>query len=314
HLVTRAVGGAGLVMVEATGVSPEGRISPADLGIWNQRQQQAYVPITDALKRYGAVPAIQLAHAGRKAATDAPWRGGGPLAPEQGGWQPVGPSAVAFDEAHPVPHELTVEGIDAVVADFAAAARRALAAGFQVVEVHGAHGYLLSEFLSPRANHRTDSYGGDFGNRARLPLRVLDAVREVWPDELPVLFRISGTDWLPEGEGWTGEDTVRLAKELLAHGVDLLDVSSGGNAPVKPPVAPGFQVPYAAAVKRQTDLPVAAVGLITEPRQAEEIVATGQADAVFLGRELLRNPYWPRHAARQLGANPGWPAQYARAG
>ncbi|MGH3648449.1 MAG: tRNA-dihydrouridine synthase, partial [Micromonosporaceae bacterium] len=208
---------------------------------------------------------------------------------------------------------LTTEQIARVVADFAAAARRARQAGFDVVEVHGAHGYLLGEFLSPHSNHRTDAYGGSFENRSRLALEVVDAVREVWPDELPVLFRISATDWLPDDGGWTGEDTVRLAKELLAHGVDLLDVSSGGNAAgVSIPVGPGFQVPYATAVKQQTDLPVAAVGMITEPRQAERIVA-GEADAVLLGRELLRNPYWPRHAARELGAESDWPRQYRRA-
>ncbi|GAB2918664.1 NADH:flavin oxidoreductase/NADH oxidase [Micromonospora polyrhachis] len=314
HLASRAVGGAGLILVEATAVAPEGRISPGDLGLWNDRQQTAFVRITDFLKRSGTVPGIQLAHAGRKAGTAAPWLGGAPLAPEHGGWQPVGPSPVAYDERYPVPHELTVGEIPQVVADFAAAARRALAAGFQVVEVHGAHGYLIGEFLSPHSNRRTDAYGGSFENRTRFALEVVDAVRAVWPADLPVLFRISATDWLPAGDGWTGEDTVRFAKELLAHGVDLLDVSTGGNAAgVRVPTGPGYQVSYAEAVARDTDLPVAAVGLITEPEQAEAIVASGQAHAVLLGRELLRNPYWPRQAAHQLGVAAGWPDQYLRA-
>ena len=314
HLASRAVGGAGLILVEATAVAPEGRISPADLGLWNERQQAAFVRITDFLKRSGTVPGIQLAHAGRKAGTDAPWRGGAPLTPGQGGWQPVGPSPVAYDERHQVPHELSVEEIKQVVADFAAATRRALAAGFQVVEVHGAHGYLIGEFLSPHSNHRTDSYGGSFENRIRFALEVVDAVRAVWPADLPVLFRISATDWLSDGQGWTGDDTVRFAKELLSHGVDLLDVSTGGNAAgVRVPVGPGYQVPFAETVARNTDLPVAAVGLITDPEQAEAIVASGQADAVLLGRELLRNPYWPRQAAHRLGAAAGWPDQYQRA-
>ncbi len=314
HLTTRATGGAGLIFVEATAVSPEGRISPADLGLWNERQQQAYVRIAEFLKRRGTVPGIQLAHAGRKASTDAPWRGGKALTPEQGGWQPVGPSPIAYDDKHPVPHELTAEETAGIVSDFAAAAERALAAGFQVVEIHGAHGYLIGEFLSPHSNHRTDQYGGSFDNRARFALEVVDAVRAIWPDDLPVLFRISGTDWLPDGQGWTAEDTVRFAKELLAHGVDLLDVSSGGNAAgVRIPLSPGYQVPLATAVKQQTDLPVAAVGLITEPAQAEAIVAHGEADAVLLGRELLRSPYWPRLAARELGVASAWPEQYRRA-
>ncbi len=314
HLASRAVGGTGLILVEATAVSPEGRISPGDLGLWNGRQQQAFLRIVDFMKAAGAVPGIQLSHAGRKASTDAPWRGGGPLGPENGGWTPVGPSPLAFKDGHPAPTELTRDEIGRIVADFAAAARRARAAGFEVVEVHGAHGYLISEFLSPLVNRRTDEYGGSFENRARFALEVVDAVRAEWPDELPVFFRISATDWLPDGTGWEVEDTVRLAEDLLAHGVDLLDVSTGGNVPgVRIPVGPDYQVPYAAAVKERTGMPTAAVGLITEPRQAEAIVAEGRADAVLLGRELLRNPYWPRYAARELGAAAGWPEPYLEA-
>ncbi|MFC0864064.1 NADH:flavin oxidoreductase/NADH oxidase [Sphaerimonospora cavernae] len=319
HLASRAVGGAGLIMVEATAVTPEGRISPADLGLWNERQQQAFTRITRFVREHGAVPGIQLGHAGRKASTDRPWRGGAPVGPEAYGWQPVAPSPIPFADGHPVPAELTVERIGELVEAFAAAARRALAAGFQVVEIHGAHGYLINEFLSPYSNHRTDAYGGSFENRTRFALEVVDAVRAVWPDDLPVFFRVSATDWLTENpeddrEGWTADDTVRLAKELLAHGVDLLDTSTGGNAAgARIPVGPGYQVPFAAKVKAESDLPVSAVGMITEARQAEEIVASGRADAVMLGRELLRSPYWPNIAAGELGASPRRPIQYHRA-
>ncbi|GII01691.1 NADH:flavin oxidoreductase/NADH oxidase [Planobispora takensis] len=322
HLGARAVGGAGLIITEATAVAPEGRISPADLGLWNDRQQEGFARITAFLREHGAVPGIQLAHAGRKASTDRTWLGGAPVGPDRHGWQPVGPSPLAFADGYPVPAELSVDEIGRIVEGFASAARRALAAGFQVAEVHGAHGYLINEFLSPHTNRRTDAYGGSYENRTRFALEVVDAVRAVWPDGLPVFFRISATDWLTENpedgrEGWTGDDTVRFAKDLLAHGVDLLDTSTGGNAPnARIPAGPGYQVPFAARVKAETDLPVAAVGLITEARQAEEIVASGQADAVLLGRELLRNPYWPNLAARELaelGAAARWPDQYHRA-
>ncbi|GAA2071857.1 NADH:flavin oxidoreductase/NADH oxidase [Actinomadura alba] len=320
HLGTRAVGGAGLILVEATAVTPEGRISPADLGLWNDRQQQAFARIADFLREQGAVAGIQLAHAGRKASTDRTWRGGGPIGlDEELGWRPVAPSALPFTGAHTTPAELSVDQIRGLVEDFRAAARRALAAGFQVVEVHGAHGYLINEFMSPFTNHRTDAYGGSFENRIRFALEVVDAVREVWPDDLPVFFRVSATDWLTENpedgrEGWTADDTVRLAKELLVHGVDLLDTSSGGNAPgARIATGPGYQVPFAAHVKAETDLPTAAVGLITEPRQAERIIESGQADAVLLARELLRDPYWPNRAADELGATPRRPDQYHRA-
>ncbi|MER7790590.1 NADH:flavin oxidoreductase/NADH oxidase [Streptomyces sp. NPDC097640] len=319
HYTSRAVGGTGLVLVEATAVSPEGRISPADLGLWNDTQTDAFRRITAFLKAHGTTPGIQLAHAGRKASTDRPWLGGGPVAEDRGGWQPLGPSPVPFDEGHPVPEELTADQIREVVAQFAEAARRALAAGFEVAEVHGAHGYLIGEFLSPYSNHRTDEYGGSFENRTRFALEVVDAVRAVWPDELPLFFRISATDWLTEDDsderqGWTADDTVRFARELKAHGVDLLDVSTGGNAArVRIPTGPGYQVPFAARIKAETGLPVAAVGLITEPEQAEKIVANDEADAVLLGRELLRDPYWARRAARELGAAVTAPSQYGRA-
>ncbi|MCC5036812.1 NADH:flavin oxidoreductase/NADH oxidase [Streptomyces sp. WAC 00631] len=320
HYASRAVGGTGLILVEATAVSPEGRISPGDLGLWNDRQAEAFRRITGLLEDQGTVPGIQLAHAGRKASTALPWQGGAPLSAPEGGWRPLGPSPLPFDEGHPVPAELSVRQIDEVVRQFAEAARRALAAGFRVAEVHGAHGYLIGEFLSPHSNRRTDAYGGSYENRIRLALRVVDAVREVWPDGLPVLFRVSATDWLAENgadgsAGWTVDDTVRLAADLRAHGVDLLDVSSGGNAPrVRIPTGPGYQVPFAERVRTRTGMPVAAVGEITGARQAEEILTAGRADAVLLGRELLRDPYFARRAARELGAAAPVPVPYLRAG
>ncbi|QWB27419.1 MULTISPECIES: NADH:flavin oxidoreductase/NADH oxidase [Streptomyces] len=312
HYAARAAGGTGLIIVEATAVSPEGRISPYDLGIWNDTQVEAFRRITRFLAAQGTVPAIQLAHAGRKASTDQPWKGGAPVGPEAYGWDSVAPSPLAFDEKHPVPAELTVEQIKDVVAQFVAAARRALAAGFEIAEIHGAHGYLINEFLSPYSNHRTDAYGGSYENRVRFALEVVDAVREVWPQDKPLFFRISATDWLEDG-GWSADDTVRFAADLRAHGVDLLDVSSGGNASdARIPTGPGYQVPFAARVKAETPLPVAAVGLITDAEQAEKILANGEADAVLLGRELLRNPSWARHAARELGGEVRVPDQYHR--
>jgi 2,4-dienoyl-CoA reductase-like NADH-dependent reductase (Old Yellow Enzyme family) len=312
HYAARATGGTGLIIVEATAVAPEGRISPYDLGLWNDTQVEAFRRITGFLRTQGTVPAVQLAHAGRKASTDRPWRGGAPVGPDAYGWQPVAPSAVPFDEKHPVPDELTVEQIRAVVGQFAEAARRALAAGFEVVEIHGAHGYLINEFLSPHSNRRTDAYGGSYENRIRFALEVVDAVRAVWPQDKPLFFRVSATEWLEE-DGWTADDTVRLAAELRAHGVDLLDVSTGGNASgVRIPVGPGYQVPFAARVRDEARMPVAAVGLITEPEQAEKILANGEADAVLLGRELLRTPSWARQAARELGGEVHVPEQYHR--
>lgn len=301
HYASRAVGGSGLVFFEATGVSAEGRISPYDLGLWNDTQMRALARIVDQIREHGAVAGIQLAHAGRKASTDKPWNGGAPLTEEEGAWQPLGPSPIPFDEGHPVPHELTRDELRGIAAQFAEAAKRSLEAGIEVVEVHGAHGYLLSSFLSPFANHRDDEYGGSFENRVRFPLEVVDAVRAVWPKSLPVFFRISATDW-NDDEGWTVDDTVSFAPLLAEHGVDLLDASTGGNIPdVRIPTGPGYQVEFASRVKNETRLPTAAVGLITEPAQAAKILADGQADAVLLGRELLRDPYWPRRAARDLG-------------
>ena len=311
HYAARAAGGTGLILVEATAVAPEGRISPADLGIWNDTQVEAFRRIVRFLEERGTVPGIQIAHAGRKASTDRPWRGGAPIAPDtEEGWQPVGPSPVPFGEQHTVPTELTVDQIKEIVGQFADAARRAREAGFKVVEIHGAHGYLIGEFLSPHSNRRTDAYGGSFENRARLALEVTDAIRAVWPDELPLFFRISATDWLDEG-GWTVDDTVRFAGLLKEHGVDLLDVSSGGNVSgIRIPTGPGYQVPFAARVKEESPLPVAAVGLITEPAQAEKILANGEADAVLLGRELLRDPSWALRAARELGGEVRVPDPY----
>ncbi|MFF9090178.1 NADH:flavin oxidoreductase/NADH oxidase [Streptomyces sp. NPDC014991] len=312
HYAARATGGTGLIVTEATAVSPEGRISPYDLGLWNDTQVEAFRRITRFLVAQGTVPAVQLAHAGRKSSTERTWKGGAPIGPEARGWQPLGPSAVPFDERHPVPTELTTEQIGEIVEQFAAAARRARAAGFEIVEVHGAHGYLINEFLSPHSNHRTDAYGGSYENRTRFALEVVDAVREVWPEDKPVFFRISATDWLQDG-GWTVEDTVRFARDLHAHGIDLLDVSTGGNAAgVTIPTGQGYQVPFAARVKAETPLPVAAVGLITEAEQAQKILANGEADAVLLGRELLRNPYWARQAARELGGEIRVPDPYHR--
>lgn len=319
HLFSRAAGGAGLILLEATAVAPEGRITPGCLGLWNDTQMEALKRVTRFLEDHDVVPAIQLAHSGRKGSSAAPWKGGGPVGAEEHGWPTVGPSAVAYGD-FPVPHELTVDEVQALVRKFAEAAERALEAGFKVAEVHGAHGFLINSFLSPHSNHRTDAYGGSFERRARFALEVVDAVRAVWPDELPVFFRTSATDWLsaenPDDnrQGWTGEDTVRLAEELTEHGVDLLDVSSGGIAPdARIATGPGYQVPYAAAVRAQTKMPVGAVGLITEPRQAEEILASGQADAVLLGRELLRDPHWPHRAAKELVVAANWPDSYGYA-
>ncbi|UNO43317.1 NADH:flavin oxidoreductase/NADH oxidase [Streptomyces sp. MST-110588] len=321
HLAARAVGGTGLIITEVTAVSPEGRVSPYDLGLWNDTQTEAFRRITRFLKSQGTVPGIQIAHAGRKASTERTWVDrGSPLAPGVGhGWLPVGPSPLPFDERHTTPRELTTEEIAEIVGKFAAAARRALDAGYEVVEIHGAHGYLINQFLSPHTNRRTDEYGGSYENRTRFALEVVDAVRAVWPEELPVLFRISATDWLSENtqderEGWTAEDTVRFAADLLDHGVDLLDTSTGGIAPnARIPAGPDYQVPFAERVKKEAGLAVGTVGLITEPRQAEKIIADGRADVVLIGRELLRDPYFARRAARELGVETAMPQPYHRA-
>ncbi len=311
HLGSRAVGGAGLVVVEATAVSPEGRISPDDSGIWSDVHAEAFVPITRFIREQGSVAGIQLAHAGRKGSCTPPWLGGGPLGLEACGWQPLAPSAVHFDVGHPVPRALTLDELDEIEGQFRAAARRAFLAGFQVVELHMAHGYLLHEFLSPLVNFRNDDYGGSLENRLRFPLRVARAVREEWPDELPLFVRISATDWV-EG-GWDIDQSVLLARRLKEIGVDLIDCSSGFAVPDEPiPFGPGFQVPFAARIRTEAGIASGAVGCITEPAQAEQIVATGQADAVLLGRQMLRDPYWPLHAAKTLGVDMDWPNQYLR--
>lgn len=321
HLAARATGGTGLIVTEATAISPEGRISPYDLGIWNDTQVAAFRRITAFLKSQGTVPGIQLSHAGRKASTERTWVDRGrQITPDQPyGWTPSGPSAIAFGESSTVPKELTTSDIREIVQQFADAAERALAAGFEVAEIHGAHGYLIHQFLSPHSNHRTDEYGGSFEGRTRFALEVVEAVRAVWPENLPVFFRVSATDWLTENpederDGWTADDTVRLAKELQARGVDLMDVSTGGNAPdAKIETGPHYQVPFAERVRNETGMPVAAVGLITDPERAQDVIASGQADAVLLGRELLRNPYWARHAAATLDGEVPTPVQYHRA-
>ncbi len=313
HLGSRAVGGAGLVMTEATAVLPDARISPADTGLWNDEQADAFRRIAAFIKRQGAVPGIQLAHAGRKASTAIPWEGGAPLGPDQGGWPIWGPSPVPFDLDDPVPRQIEGDEFRRIRDAFAAAAVRARGAGFEVVEIHMAHGYLMHSFLSPLSNRRDDEYGGSWENRVRFPLEVAGAVRGAWPEAFPVFVRISATDWV-EG-GWDLPQSIRFARELKKIGVDLVDGSSGGIVhDAKIPAAPGYQVPFAAAVRREAGIATAAVGLITEPEQAEKIVASGDADAVFLAREFLRQPYWPLHAARRLGADIDyWPVSYLRA-
>ncbi len=312
HLGSRAVGGAALVMVEATAVTPEGRISPYDSGIWSDSHAEAFQPITAFVKSQGAAVGIQIAHAGRKASTDVPWRGGKPLSPEAGGWQPVAPSALPFAEGYAKPHELSEWEIDEVVGCFAEAARRAERAGFDVVEIHMAHGYLLHEFLSPLSNRRSDRYGGDLTGRLSVPLKVAAAVRETFPAHLPVFVRISSTDWVENG--WDLEQSIVFARELKNAGIDLIDCSSGGNvAGASIPIAPGYQVPFAAAIRKRAGIKTGAVGMITDPHQAEQLIAHGDADAVLLGRELLRDPYWPLRAARALGVDVSYPVQYERA-
>ena len=311
HLGSRAVGGAGLVCVEATGVSPEGRISPGDTGLWSEEHARAFAPVASFIKSQGARAAIQLAHAGRKASTEVPWRGGKPLSEEQGAWQTLAPSAVPFGD-WPAPREMTRDDIEVVIRQFADAARLASDAGFEVVELHMAHGYLLHEFLSPLSNRREDEFGGSLENRARFPLSVAEAVRNVWPEALPLFARISATDWVKGG--WDLEQSVVLSRWLKERGVDLIDCSTGGLVPgALIPVAPGYQVPFAERIRAEAGVATGAVGLITEPEQAEEIIASGKADVVFLARAELRDPYWPLHAAKRLGAPAPWPVQYGRA-
>jgi 2,4-dienoyl-CoA reductase-like NADH-dependent reductase (Old Yellow Enzyme family) len=312
HLGSRAVGGAGLVMTEASAVEPRGRISPADLGVWKQEHIDFLTRIAGFLRRQGSVAGIQLAHAGRKASTRPPWEGGG-VAPEAaGGWQPVAPSALPFQPGDPAPAELTRADIGRLVETFAAAAQRALQAGFQVVEIHAAHGYLIHQFLSPLSNRRSDEYGASFENRIRFALEVAAAVRAVWPASLPLFVRISATDWV-EG-GWDIDESVELARRLGVLGVDLIDCSSGGLAPQQQiRLGPGYQVPFAERIRRESGVLTGAVGLITAPPQANEIVRSGQADLVLLAREFLRDPYFPLHAGKALGGEIRPPVQYGRA-
>ena len=312
HLGSRAVGGAALVMAEATAVNPEGRISPGDCGLWNDAQAEAFAPIAEFIAAQGAVPAIQLGHAGRKASVDPPWLGGGAVAAASGGWQPCAPSPVPFDSGSREPRELSVAELDQICTEFEMSAQRALHAGFQVVEVHMAHGYLLHQFLSPLSNRRNDAFGGSLENRMRFPLQVAGRVRDIWPQDLPVMVRISATDWVDGG--WDLTQSLELCRQLKELGIDMIDCSSAGLIPdAVIPVAPGFQTPLAAKIRDEVGIATGAVGLITSPAQAEQIVSTELADVVLLARELLRDPYWPMHAARELKAEHVWPVQYERA-
>jgi 2,4-dienoyl-CoA reductase-like NADH-dependent reductase (Old Yellow Enzyme family) len=316
HLGSRAIGGAALIITEANAVSPEGRISPSDLGIWKDDHIPQLKRITDFLHEHGAYAGTQLAHAGRKASMSVPWEQNRTVPPSEGGWQTVAPSAIRFSDTYPLPTALDRAGMDKIVADFTAATHRALAAGFDLVEVHAAHGYLLHQFLSPLSNHRTDEYGGSFDNRVRFPLEVIRAVRTAWPQHLPLFVRISATDWAPEslGPSWDLPQSVAFAKLMKQEGVDLVDVSTSGNHPAQQiPVGPGYQVHHAETIRHEAAIPTAAVGMITEPAQADQIIRTGQADLVLLARELLRNPYWPLHAAATLRQQTTWPVQYVRA-
>ncbi|TLU99395.1 NADPH dehydrogenase NamA [Dyadobacter luticola] len=312
HLGSRAVGGAGLIIAEATAVSPEGRISPEDLGIWKDEHIEKLKQITDFISAQGTVAGIQLAHAGRKASTFPAWKGRGQVPLDQGGWKTVSASSVPFHEKEDAPLELDQDGVDKVISDFAEAATRALAAGFQVIEIHAAHGYLIHQFLSPLSNKRTDSYGGSFENRIRIFVQIIEAIKKVWPEELPIFVRISATDWADGG--WNADEATRLAQILTDLKVSLIDVSSGGLAAhQKIPVGPSYQVPFSARIKKETNALTGAVGLITEAKQAEDILQNGEADLIVMARELLRDPYFPLHAAHQLGDDITWPVQYDRA-
>jgi 2,4-dienoyl-CoA reductase-like NADH-dependent reductase (Old Yellow Enzyme family) len=312
HLGSRAVGGAGLIILEATAVSPEGRISPHDLGIWKDEHLEKLSEITRFLKEHGAVPGVQLAHAGRKASVSRPWEGNVLVGLEDGGWQTVSASAIPFSKTYSTPVALGEAGIEKVKQDFKAAAARALEAGFEVIEIHAAHGYLLHQFLSPVSNHRDDNYGGSLENRMRLTLEVVDAVKEAWPHNLPLFVRVSASDWT-EG-GWTLDDSVVLARELKAKGVDLIDASSGGNvAGAQIEIGPGYQVPFAKGIRQGSGIATGAVGIITTAQQANELIVNEQADLVLLARQMLRDPYFPLHAAKELGVDVEWPVQYDRA-
>ena len=310
HLGSRAVGGAALIFTEATAVTPEGRISPQDLGLWKDDHIETLARITGFVHDQARLCGIQLAHAGRKGSTRRPWEGHGAV--ERNGWEPVSPTDEPFAADYPMPHALDRDGIGRLVTAFGDAAARARAAAFDVIEVHSAHGYLIHEFLSPLVNTRDDEYGGSFDNRIRLCLEIVDAVRAVWPESLPVFVRISASDWMPGG--WDIEQSIELARRLRTRGVDLIDCSSGGAvAGATIPIAPGYQVPFAARIRREAEILTGAVGLITTPAQADEIIRTGQADCVLLAREMLRDPYFPLRAARELGHTADWPAQYLRA-
>jgi len=312
HLGSRAVGGAGLVLTEAAAVSAEGRISPDDLGIWSDAHIEPLARITRFVRSQGAVSGVQLAHAGRKASTFAPWKGNGGIEVADGGWEPLAPSAVAFSADYPTPRAMTHDDVRRAITDFAAAAKRALEAGFEVVELHAAHGYLAHQFLSSLSNQRDDEYGGSFANRVRFLQKIAAAVRAVWPEWLPLFVRISATDWA-EG-GWNLDESVELARLLKKEGVDLIDCSSGGLVShARIPVGPGYQVPFADRIRRDAGIATGAVGMITSPSQADQIVRNGNADLVLLARELLRDPYWPLHAAAELGLEGEWPVQYLRA-
>jgi len=312
HIGSRAVGGAGLIIMEATAVTPEGRITPRDLGLWSDEHIIDLKRITSFIEAYGSVPGIQLAHAGRKASHHTPWDGGEALSPEEGAWQTLAPSAIPFREGEPLPKAMSVEDIHNLVLDFRAAAQRALFAGFKVVEIHAAHGYLLHEFLSPLSNKRVDEYGGSFENRIRLLKEVVRAVRSVWPEEFPLFVRISATEWIDGG--WNGDDSVALAHALQPEGVDLIDCSTGGNVTgVRIPLVPMYQVEFAERIKKETALLSGAVGLINTPSEAEKVLQDGRADLIFMGRQLLRDPYFPLHAAKELGVEVSWPVQYLRA-
>ena len=312
HLGSRAVGGAGLVITEAAAVTEDGRISPKDLGIWKDEHIAPLRRITDFIHAQGAIAGVQLAHAGRKASVRVPWEGRQAIAPDEGGWEVSAPSPLPFSEGDPVPHELTREEIGKLVGSFREAAIRAVKAGFRLVELHAAHGYLIHEFLSPLSNRRTDEYGGEFNNRIRFLLEIVGAVNEVWPSAFPLFVRISATEWTDKG--WTPEDSVELARKLKETGVDLIDCSSGGNlTQVNIPVGPQYQVPFAEKLKREAGILTGAVGMITTSAEAEAILVEGRADMIILARQLLRDPYFPMHAARELDVELPWPVQYERA-
>lgn len=312
HLGSRAVGGAGLIIAEATAVSPEGRITPNDLGIWKDEHIDFLKRITSFIEKNNSVPGIQLAHAGRKASHHVPWKGSAVLKDDEGAWQTLAPSAIGYKQTDPVPKEVSVEEIKKLITDFTNAAKRALQAGFKVIEIHAAHGYLVNEFLSPLSNTRNDEYGGSFEKRIKVLVEIVEEIRKVWPEMYPLLVRISATDWV-EG-GWTDDDSVRLTEILKNKGVDAIDCSSGGNiSSQKITVSPLYQVPFAEKIKKETGIVTGTVGLITTPEQAEEILTKQQADLILLARQFLRDPYFPLHAAKQLNVDVPWPDQYDRA-